>query len=161
MVKIEETKGVPIICIKDDSRIGFVEGPVYDDDGYVIGFFADVKGNLFRKKFISLEDIIKIDGKVCKIYSERNVKKRRAAKGCSLSCSKDRYKGKRAMLCGGEGVGVVSDLLFNAETGEIEGLELSRGLFEDLSKGRKALLLRDCTEVGEDTIIIGDEGSLL
>ena len=40
MVKIEETKGVPIICIKDDSRIGFVEGPVYDDEGYVIGFFA-------------------------------------------------------------------------------------------------------------------------
>ena len=161
MVKIEETKGVPIICMKNDSRIGYVEGPVYDDDGYVVGFLADIKGTLFGKRFIALEDVIKIDGKACRIYSERNAKKRRAAKGARYDCRQGRFVGKRAMLCGGEGVGVVSDLMFNAETGEIEGLELSRGLFEDLSKGRRALLLRDCVEVGEDSVVIGNEGTLI
>lgn len=161
MVRISETKGIPIICIKDESRVGYIESPVFDDDGYVLGFLADIKGVLFGKRFIPLDEILKIDGRSCSIYSERSIKKKRTARGGKSVCRQGRYLGKRAVLCGGEGLGVVSDLLFNAETGEIEGVELSRGIFEDIARGRRALLLRDCVEVGEDSIIVGNEGNLI
>ncbi len=161
MVKIAETKGIPIVCMKDDSRIGYLDMPVFDEDGFVIGFTADIKGTLFKKRYISLGDIIKIDGKSCAIYSENSVKKKTASKKGKDKCRLSRYIGKRAILCGGEGLGVVSDLMFNSETGEIEGLELSKGIFEDLARGRRGLLLRDCVEIGEDSLIVGSEGNLI
>ncbi len=161
MVRIAETKGIPVICMRDASRIGYIDSPVYDSDGFVIGFFADIKGAVFGKRYIALADILKIDNRSCSIYSERSIKKKRAAKKGKTDCKQARYLGKRAMKCGGEGLGVVSDLLFNTETGEIEGLELSCGVFEDISHGRRALLLRDCAEIGEDSIIVGREASML
>lgn len=161
MIKIMETKGIPVICMKNDRKIGYISVPVYDKSGNITGFLAEIRGALFGKRFIDIREILKIDGKACVIYSEKNVKKRREAGGARLSCRQKRLLGKQVTLRKGGGLGVVRDLMFNAETGEIEGVEISRGVYDDLSRGRRTLLLRDCAEIGEDGIVVSDEGELL
>ena len=161
MIRIMETKGIPVVCMKDDSRIGYIDVPVYDKDGNSAGFFAEIKGSLLGRRFIDIRDILKIDGKACVIYSERNVKKRREAGSVKPTCKQKKLVGKKVTLRDGGGLGVVRDLMFNAETGAIEGIEISRGVYDDLSRGRRTLLLRDCAEIGEDGIIVSDEGGLL
>lgn len=161
MIRAMATEGIPIICMRDDCRIGYIDTPVYDKDGKVLGFLAEIKGTLLGKRFISLNDILKIDNKACIIYSENCIKKRRYAAGGSKSCKQKRLSAKEFHAAAEAGVGVVRDIMFNTETGEIEGLEVSRGLFDDISMGRRSLLLRDCTEFGEDNIIIDDNGELI
>lgn len=161
VIRIMEIKGIPVICMKDDSRIGYIDVPVYNKDGSVAGFFAEIKGVLWGRRFIDIRDVLKIDGKACVIYSEKNVKKRREAGGVRSGSKQKKLLGKKVMLRGGGGIGVVRDLMFNTETGEIEGVEVSRGVYDDLSRGRRALLLRDCAEIGEDGIVVSDEGELL
>ncbi len=155
MVRVLDVKGIPIICLKDDSRVGYVSVPLYDEYNCVCGFLAEVRGFSFRKKYIALDDILRIDRNSCVIYSENSIRNLPKAMHWSKAGELDRMLGRNVISRDGTGLGVVKDLVFDLETGNIEGFELSRGYMEDVVQGRPVILLRDGVEFGEEYIIAG------
>ena len=60
MIRIQECKGVPVVCLKDEGRLGFVSAPLYDEQNNVKGFLLESENGFtgkFRKKYIALEDV--------------------------------------------------------------------------------------------------------
>lgn len=155
MVRVMDVKGIPIVCLKDDSRAGFLMEPVYDESNLIIGFVVDQIGLSFRRKFLALEDCLRIDKNNCIVYSEGVIRKLPRKQNYRRNSDMDKLLGRNVVTKDGKGVGVVRDLVFDIETGSIEGFELSRGYMEDVVQGRNLLLLRDGVEFGEDHIIAG------
>ena len=52
-------------------------------------------------------------------------------------------------------MGVIRDMVFDVETGSIEGFELYRGIVEDVVKGRNIVYFNDGLEFFRDRIIAG------
>lgn len=78
MIRILDCKGVPVVCLKDEGRLGFVGEALYDGENNVKGFLLEGENGFtgkFVKKFIALEDILKLNNTVCVVYSSASVKK--------------------------------------------------------------------------------------
>ncbi len=154
MIRIMDAKGVPVICLKDDGRAGYLSDPLYDEYNSVCGFLVDTQGWSLGKKYIALEDILRISNNSCIIYSENSIrhftKKLNLRRGGEL----DKMVGRTVIDRQGNGLGIVRDIVFDIETGNVEGFELSRGFMEDIVQGRNLILLRDGVEFGEEFIIV-------
>lgn len=155
MVKLMDVKGIPIVCLKDESRAGFLMEPVYDESNCIVGFLVDQLGLSFGRKFIALEDCLRIDKNNCIIYSSSAIRKLPRKRKYKRNNDMEKLLGRNVVTRDGKGLGVVRDLVFDIETGSIEGFELSRGFMEDVVQGRNLLLLRDGVEFAEDHIIAG------
>ena len=155
MVKLMDVKGIPIVCLKDESRAGFLMEPVYDEVNCIVGFLVDQIGLSFGRKFVALEDCLRIDKNNCIIYSSSAIRKLPRKRKYKRNNDMEKLLGRNVVTRDGKGLGVVRDLVFDIETGSIEGFELSRGFMEDVVQGRNLLLLRDGVEFAEDHIIAG------
>ncbi len=155
MVKVMDIKGIPIVCLKDDSRAGFLMEPLYDEVNCITGFLVDQIGLSFGRKYVALEDCLRIDKNNCVVYSDTVIRKLPKKKNYRRNSDMDKLLGRNVVTRSGKGLGVVRDLVFDIETGNIEGFELSRGFMEDVVQGRSVLMLRDDVEVAEDYIIAG------
>ena len=156
MIRIQECKGVPIVCLKDEGRLGFVSEPLYDAQNTVKGFLVESENGFsgkFRKKYIALNDILKLSDAVCVVYSKDSVKKYNKNKSFKTECSLEEYMGREVLSENGENIGVVHDLVFDIETGTPEGFEVSKGFMNDMIEGRRVIFMRDGVEFGEEYII--------
>lgn len=54
-------------------------------------------------------------------------------------------------------LGVIKDILFDYKTGNIEGVEVSEGIYQDLSEGRKIIPLIGKYEFGEDILLVDND----
>lgn len=68
---------------------------------------------------------------------------------------KDTLLGKRVFTETGETQGSVSDLFFEERTGRIAGLEISRGVTGDISRGRAYLPVEEILRFGPEALIVG------
>ena len=156
MIRIQECKGVPIVCLKDEGRLGFVSEPLYDEQNTVKGFLIESENGFsgkFRKKYIALSDILKLNDDICVVYSKDSVKKYSRSKSFKTECALEEYMGRDVLSESGENLGVVHDLVFDIETGTTEGFELSKGFMNDMLEGRRVVFMRDGVEFGEEYII--------
>ena len=51
MIRILDCKGVPVVCLKDEGRLGFVGEALYDGENNVKGFLLEGE-NGFTGKFV-------------------------------------------------------------------------------------------------------------
>jgi len=152
MVKIIEARGVPVICMKNDTRAGYVGDALYDSKDNVAGFIVDGAPG-FGRKYIRLEDILKLDKTSCVIYEENSLNKYARKGALKKKGYYERVIGKNVLSGGGQSRGVVSYSMFDMESGIIEEIELSRGFMEDIVEGRNSINLKDGVEFGEEFII--------
>lgn len=57
----------------------------------------------------------------------------------------------------GKALGIIEDILFDSETGRLEGMEISRGLFQDFVDGRVTIPMPDVYTVGQDAVVVPEE----
>ena len=150
-------KGVPVVCLKDDSRVGYVGDALYNSDNKICAFILEQSGISLRKRMILLEEILQLSNKNCVIYSDKSIMKFDKAGGFGKDCRYSGFVGKNVETRGGKGLGIVRDMVFDVETGSIEGFELCRGLVEDAVKGRNIIYFNDGIEIFRDRIIAGRE----
>lgn len=149
---------MPVICLRDGTRAGYVFGPMFDENECLTGLLIDSKGISLSKRYVALDNILRMDKNSCVIYSEASME--RVPKGHALK-KRTGYEdmlGRNVKSKNGTGLGVVKDLIYSTETGVIEGLELSRGFMEDAMQGRNVVMVRDGVEFGEEYIIVGRDG---
>ena len=156
MIRILDCKGVPVVCLKDEGRLGFVGEALYDGENNVKGFLLEGENGFtgrFVKRFIALEDILKLNHTVCVVYSRDSVKKLSRKQELKQKSGLDELMGRSVVSEKGENLGVVHDMVFDMETGSLEGFELSRGFMNDMIEGRKVIFMRDGVEFGKEYII--------
>ena len=135
MIRILDCKGVPVVCLKDEGRLGFVGEALYDGENNVKGFLLEGENGFtgkFVKKFIALEDILKLNNTVCVVYSSASVKKFSRKYDLKQKNDLEEIMGRSVMSEKGENLGVVHDMVFDIETGSLEGFELSKGFMNDM-----------------------------
>ena len=150
-IKIGDMKGVPVIYLQTDERAGFTKGPVFDAQKNVCGFTMDMDGITLGKKYIAMDDILRMDRNSILVFNENSIRKFSHKKKNS---AEEPYIGQKVQSKEGKKLGTVKDLVFNSETGNIEGLEVSRGFLEDIVDGRNIVLMRDGVEFAEEFIIV-------
>ena len=148
------------MCLKDEGRLGFVGEALYDGENNVKGFLLEGENGFtgkFVKKFIALEDILKLNNTVCVVYSSASVKKFSRKYDLKQKNDLEEIMGRSVMSEKGENLGVVHDMVFDIETGSLEGFELSKGFMNDMIEGRKVIFMRDGVEFGKEYIIARSE----
>lgn len=160
MIRIQECKGVPVVCLKDEGRLGFVSTPLYNEQNSIKGFLIESENGFtgkFRKKYILFDDVLKLNDSVCVVYSKDSVKKYSKSKNLKTECDLEEFMGRDVLSANGENIGVVHDIVFDVETGAAEGFELSKGFMNDMLEGRKVIFMRDGVEFAEEYIIARSE----
>ena len=160
MIRIQECKGVPVVCLKDEGRLGFISNPLYDKESNIKGFLLESENGFtgkFRKRYIALEDILKLNDTVCVVYSKDSVRKYENKKSLTTENPLEPVMGQGVLSKKGKNIGVVHDMVFDIETGALEGFELSKGFMNDMFEGRKVVFMRDGVEFGEEYIIARGE----
>ncbi len=156
MVRLLEARGIPIVCLKNNERVGYLGEPIYNEDEEIRGFLVDGAKGL-GKKYVEIEDILRVQKDACLIYSDTAVRKIGRIKPLlKQKSSMTSMIGKDVVDGAGRNLGIVRDLAFDMETGTIEGIELSRGFMEDLRTGRRLISLRDGIEVESDKVTVRD-----
>lgn len=136
------------------------EEALYDGENNVKGFLLEGENGFtgkFVKKFIALEDILKLNNTVCVVYSSASVKKFSRKYDLKQKNDLEEIMGRSVMSEKGENLGVVHDMVFDIETGSLEGFELSKGFMNDMIEGRKVIFMRDGVEFGKEYIIARSE----
>lgn len=152
METYSDTIGLPVICSGHTKKVGTISDVIFNPETKDIkGFWVEMKGPLHLKKMVEIKDVLSL-GKDAMVISDQNsllVSKKAASK----------YKliGNRIYTKTGTDLGVVKDVLFDFNTGKIEGLEASDGLLQDIMSGRNIIPLFGRVELGEDTILIDRE----
>jgi len=160
MIRIQECKGVPVVCLKDEGRLGFIANPLYDKESNTKGFLLESENGFtgkFRKRYIALEDILKLNDTVCVVYSKDSVRKYENKKSLTTQNALEQVMGQGVLSKTGKNIGVVHDMIFDIETGALEGFELSKGFMNDMFEGRRTVFMRDGVEFGEEYIIARGE----
>lgn len=152
MIRLLEARGVPVVCLKDDKRVGYLGQPIYNEDDEIRGFLVDGAKGVGRR-YVELEDILRIEKENCVVYSETAVKKLGRIKPMLKNKSPLENIIGRDVVSGGKNMGIVRDLAFDMETGIIEGIELSRGFMEDIRTGRRLVSIREGIRMGEQITI--------
>ncbi len=157
MVRLLEARGVPVICLKDNRRVGYLGEPIYNEDEEIRGFLIDGAKGIGRR-YVELDDLLRIEKESCVIYSDKSLRRINRIKPMLKNKSPfESMIGKDVVSMGGKNVGIVRDLAFDMETGVIEGIELSRGFMEDIRSGRRLVSVREGIRMGDDEITIKEE----
>lgn len=159
MVRMLDARGVPVVCLKDMTRVGYLGEALYGSGREVCGFLVE-GGRHLARQYVALDDILRIGKENCVIYSARSV--HRLGKMRALLRKRETPSDLvgQDVIRDGEHLGVVHDLAFDMETGMIEGLEISRGFMEDIRVGRTLVLLQGGMETDGRRITIKEDTRL-
>ncbi len=157
MVRVMDIRGMPVISLQDGKRLGFLAGPIFDTNDCLIGFLMESKSPFNLRKYIALDNMLRVDKNSCVVYNEHSLEKVPNKTEHKRRSGYEDMLGRDVKSVGGKNLGVVKDLVYSTETGTIEGLELSRGLMEDAIDGRNVVMVRDGIEVAEEFIVVGRE----
>ena len=155
MIRVMDIKGIPVIGLQDGRRLGYVDGPVFDENNCLTGFVLEGKGLSPSRKFISLDNMLRTDKNSCVIYNSHSIEKLPFGSKVRRHSSHEDMLGKDVKNTSGNSLGVVKDLVYNTETGTIEGLELTRGFIDDALEGRNVVMFKDGLEIAEEYITVG------
>ena len=94
MTGVMGVKGVPVVCLKDDSRVGYVGDALFDRENKICAFMLEQSGISLRKKIILLDEILQINSKNCVIYSDKSILKFDKNDGIKKNCRYSDFIGK-------------------------------------------------------------------
>lgn len=158
MEKYSEMIGLPVICVEDGKKIGIIKDVLFSTKNReVTGFLLDKKSYECHEKVIPMEDVRNVGKDALVIDHCRVVHKINKKDKLDPFCHRHPIKGLRIFTRSGQDLGVVNDVLFDAWSGKIEGVEVSDGILQDIYRGRKILPLFGKVEFAEENILVDRE----
>lgn len=142
MKSVRALAGMPAVCVKTGRRLGRVTA-VSTDKALLKVTGIWVTGRLGRAAFYPGRSISVIGERAVMICGEKS----REPAGEKLAL-------RRAVNAAGELIGAVTNAYADEETLLIQAVELSRGIFDDIARGRKLVrLYRVAGETGDAVIL--------
>ena len=151
--RYSEIVGLPVICVPGGKMLGIVRDIAFcNKERQAKAIFIENTGINRNRCLIMLEDIDKI-GKDAVII--KDIEKKKKIKEKTFKVGK--LKEMKVYSKSGWELGVIKDILFDCKTGNIEGVEISEDIYQDLSKGRKIIPLIGKYEFGEDILLVDND----
>ena len=156
--KYSEVLNLPVVCANNGKKAGVIKDIIFSPENREVrAFLLEHKGLEIKKKVLKRKSILNLGDDAVIIESP----------GCVESLGKASYStefkdegcilGLRIFTRAGEELGTVKDVIFDWQTGRIEGLEVSDGLLQDIIQGRSMLPLFGKVEFGEDNVLVEKE----
>lgn len=147
-----------MVCVNNGSKAGIIKDIIFSPENREVkAFLLEHKGLELKKKVLKLKNILSLGDDAVIIDNP----------GCVEALGKASYKsefkdegsilGLRIFTKGGQELGTVKDVIFDWQTGRIEGFEVSDGLFQDILQGRNLLPLFGKVEFGQENVLVEKE----
>lgn len=158
MHKYSEVVGLPVICVDTGKKVGLVKDIIFCPGSKEIkAFIIERSSYEIKRKLVLPEDVLNIGHDAVIINSASNLKNLKDMEKKGDLRDKGEVLGLRVYTVNGEDLGVVKDILFDCDSGLIEGVEISDGLLQDIVKGRNIIPLFGKVEFSSENILIGKE----
>uniref|UniRef100_A0ACD5H162 PRC-barrel domain-containing protein n=1 Tax=Desertifilum tharense IPPAS B-1220 TaxID=1781255 RepID=A0ACD5H162_9CYAN len=159
MLKGGDLIGKPAIAYDTGEQFDRIQDLIFDPvKNQLIGFLIDEGGWFSDARILPFHSIQAI-GKDAAIARSKSL-----AIAASQIPEIDRIlktnqilRGTQMMTTDGSYLGVLVDFFFNEHSGEIEGYEVSGGLFDDLASGRSFVPALQTLKLGEDVAFVPPE----
>lgn len=158
MNRYREVIGLPVICVDNGKKLGIISDVIFcPKRKEVKGFELERKGCEIRRKVILLRDVLSV-GKDAVVVNDCSCISRMSKRGKNEELKDNgEVNGLRIFSRDGDDLGVVKDILFDCNTGSIEGLEISDGLIQDIVQGRNIIPLFGKVEFCDESILVDRE----
>lgn len=158
-VRRAEVIGLPVLTDAGE-RLGDVEDVLVDRGGRrVIGFLLAGGNRLLGHRVYPIEEVRAVgDGAVVVARRDTVLHTRQVNRLRRLLARHADLVGKRLVSRAGQDLGVISDLVFDPETGAVLGFDLSGGFFRDVTEGRGFVPASVRLVVGKDAVIAPPPG---
>ncbi|NLC69028.1 MAG: photosystem reaction center subunit H [Clostridiaceae bacterium] len=180
MEKHSKVVGLPVYCTGNNKKLGIIKDVLYCmEEKQAKAILLQENGIMQKKRIILLKDISKIGEDAVIIRSETakqymgykkdGIKRDRVRKnevnrdgvnrdGAQVNGARqDKIMEMKVYSRAGEELGIIKDVLFDCETGNIEGVEISGGILQDMVEGRKVLPFIGRYEFGEDILLVDED----
>jgi len=157
-----DTLGLPVLKLDGGKKMGEVRELIFDGerkslDGVLIKEDTLLSGG----QVVQYSDIhsLGLDAVTLRKGSEvlkwGDLKKRREQASQAQGWPEpEKLLGKRLVTEAGRDLGMIDDLIFDAEEGKLEGYELSGGLIKDVVDGKGFVPVPEQVILGTDTVIV-------
>mgnify|MGYP000968422843 CR=1 FL=1 len=149
---------LPVICADSGKRAGTVKDLIFDSGKKeVMALLLESAGLFLKKKAVLLEELLDFRGDAAVISSKSCIKEIDIQDYFEVFPGIGCLIGIKVFSKSAGEIGTVSDVIFDAESGRIEGFEISDGLLQDIMQGRKMLPLVGKVEFGKDFAVVENE----
>lgn len=155
MLRRSQVIGLPVLTENDAQRLGTVADLLINArDGRVIGLLLSGGNALKGFQIYPYEEVRAVgSGAVLVRSREALLATRRSAALQRLMARHSEVIGKRLIDRHGNDLGVIDDLAFSPETGQIVGYQISGGFFHDVLEGKNFIPVSAGLKPGEDTVL--------
>lgn len=147
--------GLSVISLKNGEEIGKVIDLLFHETK-IVGFIIDKNGWLNHHLFVPLEKMRAIgqDALIIEDVEQLNIFDKKHFPFHTLYHGSKRIAGKTLISAEGENLGLVEDVYFNENLGNIVGYEVTDGFIADLKEGKRVLKTTSPLTIGEEVLVI-------
>ncbi|HVM29426.1 MAG TPA: PRC-barrel domain-containing protein [Candidatus Limnocylindrales bacterium] len=156
MRKGKNVIGQPVLGFADGRRLDTVKDLVLSGtDDSVVALLVDEGGLLSHSRIVPFDQIRSFGRDAVVIEDKQAIISASHSREISKILNRDeKLLGKKVVTDTGDGLGSISDMYFDDQTGRILGFEVSGGLIGDIARGTSYLALEDIERMGPDVIFV-------
>ena len=155
--RYSEVLNLPVLCADSGKKAGVVKDVIFNlESREVEGFLLENKLPLNRR-VVLYSEVVSLGNDAAIVNSSSCVTDMDRAAFSEAFPDEGCLLGLKVFSTAGGELGVVKDVLFDYQTGRIEGFEISDGLLQDVMQGRKLLPLFGKVEFGDEFAVVGEE----
>lgn len=156
--KYSDVLGLPVVCVDSGKKAGTIKDIVFcPKDKEVKSFLLEHKGLELKKKVILLKDLLSLGNDAAIISDSGCISKFERSSDLVEQKDEGFLLGLHIFTKAGNELGIIKDVIFDWETGRIEGFEISDGILQDVINGRKIMPLTGKVEFAEENILVEQE----
>lgn len=147
--------GLSVISLNNGEELGKVIDLLIDKTE-IVGLLVDKNGWLNHHLYVPLEKVHAIGESALIVKDENKLTSydKKQFQYSSLHNGSKNIGGKALMSTEGEKLGLVEDVYFDENLGNIVGYEVTDGFIADLKEGKRVLKTTAPLTVGEDILVI-------
>jgi uncharacterized protein YrrD len=159
MRKGSDAIGKEVVTYDTGKKIERVQDLIFDQErNQLLGFLVEEKGLFRDAKVIPLSEVQAIGLNAIVVHSKASVVKAHEIPAIQKILHYNNVlRGTRILTTEGLDLGGLVDLFFNEQSGQVEGYEVSGGVFADAYSGRSFVPAIETLHIGDDVAFVSPE----
>jgi len=158
MKKFSKLIDLKVISEDNSMRLGKISDVLFDTKTLKIcAFVISTNSIIPLAKLIKIDDISKIDATSVWVNNKNAITPTKAMRGTQNIASFQKDIDGSIIIHKTHRMGVISDIMFNAEIGEIAEFEVSDGFVEDVLNGRKSVAIERDINIKDKKIVLNGD----
>lgn len=157
IIKGDKILGLKIISIDTGKEIDTISDIIYDPKLNKVRGFVVSEGGWFKDaQVLLIENVKNIGADAVMVQSENVIRTPDQVQDRVMSIAEHGHNLTKTKVITEDGtqLGIITDILFDSDSGQVEEFEVSQGLVENVKSGKKRFKIDDIMTVGEESTIV-------